>query len=244
MLTALSLGADGKFLLEVLSVVLVCALVRIDHLKMRLAGRERELQTASAAAPTVPDRVPELIELPPVGEGIRVVSEQEDTRLTLAAEEFGVGRLAVELERARRRAAILQAVAADILLVEHGGWMVESHVPVGEWIVPFLVLGPSGAYAVHPADGWCWEDVAIAAEVTETLAGMLEGRCHCEAILLLAFCEQPPRTRTDEQGNSAVTMGRGHLLQRLCADLHEGLSFEQLEVLDAAAAPRRRAPGP
>jgi hypothetical protein len=240
---ALSLGKDGRFLLEVLALALVCALVRIDHLKMALARREQELQTAKAAAPVAPDRPPELIELPPAGEGIRLVSAQEDARLTLAAEEFGVGRLALPLERARRRIAVLQGAAADILLVEHGGWMVESHVPVGEWIVPFLVLGPTGAYAIHPGDGWCWEDVAIAAEVSETLAAMLEERCHCQAVLLLPFTDEPPRARTDEQGRSAITMGRGHLLPTLCADVHEGLSFEQLEVLDAAAAPRRRALG-
>jgi hypothetical protein len=239
-----SLGGQDKLALELVSGVLLCALVRIDHLKAKLARREQELHTARAPAPVSPDPPPEPIDPAPAVQEIRVVSDLEDTRLILAAEEFRVGRLAMLIEESRWRAASRRAATADITLVEHGGWMVERDVAIGEWRVPFLVLGPSGAYAIQPTDGWEPEDVAIAAEVTEALAATLEGRCHCATVLLLPFSDEPPRGRAGLQERSVITMGRGQLLWMLCAEPPDGLSFEELDVLRAAAAARRLASSP
>src|SRR3954452_24459727 len=115
------------------------------------------------------------------------------SRGTQPAALVAVSRLAEVLDRSRRLVAAEERVARELACAD--GWVGERYVLVGTHRVPFVLIGPSGIFALCATDGaWTLYDLEVLARLSDELRDRLPGyRGRVEAVVCLAFDHAEPR---------------------------------------------------
>src|SRR3954454_14910576 len=104
-----------------------------------------------------------------------------------------ISRLAEVLDRSRRLVAAEERVARELACAD--GWVIERYVLVGTHRVPFVLIGPSGIFAVCATDGaWTLYDLEVLSRLGDELRDRLPGyQGRVEAVVCLAFDQADPR---------------------------------------------------
>ena len=136
---------------------------------------------------------------------------------------FPLGQLAWTLDRGRRRSTAESVLAHELDGLPIRQWLIERNVRVGERVVPFVVVGPTGVFAIGATDAtWTLPElIALADLAAELTREMGAARPRVEAAICLALESQPPRCvvrRIRAQRQGRVGDGRGlraHVAGRL-----------------------------
>jgi hypothetical protein len=166
------------------------------------------------------------------------------TNSARAAKLGAIGPLADVLERSRRLIVAEDRVARELAGV--GGWVVERYVLLGNQRVPFVLLGPSGVFALCATDGaWSLYDLEVLSCLGDELRDGLPGyRGRVEAVVCLAFDHAEPRAwygGADRGGRGGWVLGVDQLLRWLCGwEPEHGLAADDVSRIAVEAGPHWR----
>jgi hypothetical protein len=138
-----------------------------------------------------------------------------DVRGRQPAALVAIDRFADVLDRSRRLVAAEERVARELTRAD--GWVVERYVLVGLHRVPFVLIGPSGIFALCATDGaWTLYDLEVLSSLGDELRDRLPGyRGRVEAVVCLAYDRANPRAwygGPDRGGRGGWVVGINQLL--------------------------------
>jgi hypothetical protein len=148
------------------------------------------------------------------------------------------------LDRSRRLVAAEERVARELACAD--GWVVERYVLVGTRRVPFVLVGPSGVFALCATDGaWTLYDLEVLSRLGDELRDRLPGyRGRVEAVVCLAFDHAEPRAwygGADRGGRGGWVLGVDQLLRWLSGwGPEHGLAAVDVSRIAVEAGPHWR----
>jgi hypothetical protein len=142
-----------------------------------------------------------------------------------------------DLHEHRRRGRARARLGEELGALDATHWHVERDVICRGATMPFVILGPTGVFALSASHEWAFSDLAHLARLSKDLSAMIAGYPDLiQTGLYLPFNEQPARAWFDGRGQGGWIVGRGRLPEFLEHFHDHGFSVGDLAALRAQLA--------